>query len=158
MPYSVQDMLVIDTHAQNATRISVTLSTAQMKWAGAVLAKNGKIYGMPRKADSVLIIDPETNTVDTTTMGGLEAGGANKWGNGALGPDGRIYAPPFDTSDAVLIIDPQTNTTDMTTLSGISVGGYNWDVLVYSPDVNAFYGIPRADRSVLIVSCTKTLS
>ncbi len=33
------------------------------KWYGGVLAPNGKIYGMPRDSDSVLIIDQKANGI-----------------------------------------------------------------------------------------------
>ena len=40
-------------------------------WYGGVLAPNGKIYCVPSSASSVLIIDPATNTTDSTTLSGL---------------------------------------------------------------------------------------
>ena len=41
------------------------------KWAGGVLAPNGKIYCVPIIPESVLIIDPVTNTAETTSIYGL---------------------------------------------------------------------------------------
>lgn len=38
---------------------------------GGVLAPNGKIYGIPHDSTSVLIIDPATNTANTTAITGL---------------------------------------------------------------------------------------
>ncbi len=44
----------------------------QNKWQGGVLAPNGRIYGIPRDSTSVLIIDPATNTADTTTIDSVQ--------------------------------------------------------------------------------------
>ena len=64
----------------------------------------------------MLIIDPETNTVDTTTISGLTD---NVWRGGVLAPNGKIYGIPLE-STSVLIIDPETNTVDTTTISGFA--------------------------------------
>ena len=72
------------------------------KWASGVLAGDGKIYASPFDASSVLIIDPATNTADTTSIAGLPAQGT-KWYDAALGPDGRVYMLPF-SAEAVLTI------------------------------------------------------
>ena len=68
-----------------------------------MVAPNGKIYCIPRNSPSVLIIDPETNTADTTSITGLT--GTAKWFGGVLAPNGKIYGVPFD-SQSVLTIDP----------------------------------------------------
>jgi hypothetical protein len=79
--------------------------TGTGKWAGGVLAPNGKIYGIPSDATSVLIIDPTTNTADTTTITGLT--GIGKWVGGVLAPNGKIYGIPWGISYA-LILDPKS--------------------------------------------------
>jgi len=53
------------------------LSASAVKWWGGALADNDKIYCAPRHADSVLIIDTNTNTADTTTIPVSVA--TNKW-------------------------------------------------------------------------------
>ena len=72
------------------------------KWVGGVLAPNGKIYCMPYSSTSVLIIDPVTNTADTTTISGLT--GNNKWFGSVLAPNGKIYYIPF-ISTSVLVVN-----------------------------------------------------
>jgi hypothetical protein len=72
------------------------------KWGGGVLAPNGKIYGIPRGSPNVLIIDPETNTADITTMTGLTSVG-NKWYGGVLAPNRNIYGIPFDSQSVLQI-------------------------------------------------------
>ena len=88
-----------------------------IKWIGGVLAPNGKVYGIPYNATVVLIIDPVTDTADTTTITGLT--GSNKWLGGILAPNGKIYGIPYN-STVVLIIDPATDTADTTSITGLS--------------------------------------
>ena len=52
---------------------------------------DGAIYGIPQCADSVLRIDPATQSV--TTIGTLPPGG-HKWHGGVVGRDGCIYGIP----------------------------------------------------------------
>ena len=71
-------------------------------WHGGVLSRNGKIYGITfNNIDSVLIIDTETNTADTTTITGLKGG--VQYGGGVLAPNGVIYGIPLN-KDSVLRI------------------------------------------------------
>ena len=111
------------------------------------LAPNGKIYCIPRNSTSVLIIDPVTNTVDTTTISGLS--GVAKWRGGVLAPNGKIYGIPRDSS-SVLIIDPLTNTADTTTITGLT-GNFKWYGGVLAPN-GKIYGIPQNSTSVLIIN------
>eukprot|EP01052_Picozoa_sp_SAG31_P063547 SAG31_NODE_22470_length_524_cov_4.200000_1_plen_141_part_01 len=67
-----------------------------------VVGGDGKIYGIPWGADSVLIIDPATETADTTSISGV-ASGDGKWFGGVLGGDGKIYGIPRNV-DSVLTI------------------------------------------------------
>jgi maltose-binding protein MalE len=92
-----------------------------------------------------LIIDPETNTIDTTSITGLTD---NVWRGGVLAPNGKIYGIPF-ISTSVLIIDPETNTADTNTISGLS-SGVKWAGGALAPN-GKIYGIPYADNSVLII-------
>jgi hypothetical protein len=72
------------------------------KYAGAVLGADGLVYGLPCNADSVVVIDPETEAVSTLEPSvGASTG---KWCDGLLGEDGFVYCVPMDDSD-VLVID-----------------------------------------------------
>ena len=62
---------------------------AEFKWSSGVLAPNGLIYGVPYSTTSVLIIDPATNTLDTTTIAGLPFG-ASQWHGGLLAPNNNV--------------------------------------------------------------------
>jgi hypothetical protein len=87
------------------------LPSTLLKWRGGVLGPDGKIYGIPHNATSVLTIDPVTNTVDTTSINGLI--GIDKWRGGVLAPNGKIYALPLDAT-CVLIIDPFSPISNIT--------------------------------------------
>ena len=56
---------------------------------------------MPANSSSVLIIDPVTNTVDTTTITGLT--GTLKWIGGVLAPNGKIYCIPYASINILVI-------------------------------------------------------
>ena len=100
-----------------------TISPVSSDCEGGVLATNGKIYGIPRTATSVLIIDPNDNTIDTTTLSGIPTG--NNWTGGVLAPNGKIYCIPYD-SDKILVIDPINNTLSYLSDVGITSGGGKW--------------------------------
>jgi hypothetical protein len=53
----------------------------------------------------VLIIDPATDTGDTTTIAALA--GSDKWSAGVLAPNQKVYGIPFN-STSVLLIDPKS--------------------------------------------------
>lgn len=112
------------------------------------MVANGKIYAIPFDSSSVLIIDPQANTVDTTTITGLS--GTSKWQSGVLSPDGKIYSIPRD-SQSVLIIDPAANFTDTTTISGLPSVVKKWAGGVLALN-GRIYGIPADIDTVLIIA------
>ena len=87
-------------------------------WRGSVLA-NGKIFGIPTNATTILEIDPETRSV--STFGNVGGGGSDsdcaghlncgvdKWIEGVLVPSGKILGIPF-AAESVLEIDPVART------------------------------------------------
>jgi hypothetical protein len=87
------------------------------KWNSGVLPKSGLIYGIPDSASSVLILDPSTGELDTTSIEVLT--GNNKWKGGVLSCVSLIYCVPDDAS-CVLIIDPVTKSADVMSLQGCS--------------------------------------
>jgi len=135
----------------SGTEVAATITGfgGGLKWGGGVLAPNGKIYGIPRDSSRVLIIDPITDTADTTTI--TVTAGSDKWGGGVLAPNGKIYGIPFG-STSVLIIDPTTNTADTTTITGLG-GGLKWNRGVLAPN-GKIYCIPSDSTSVLIIDPT----
>ena len=117
IPWADPSVLIIDPATNTVDTTTITGLTGECeycndgsKWRGAALAPNGKIYAVPGSADDVLIIDPATDTYDRTTISGIN--GRDQPYDGSytmpvLAPNGKIYAPAFDTrTTSVLIIDP----------------------------------------------------
>jgi len=112
-----------------------------------VLAQYEKIYCMPfGETYNVLIIDPYTNTVDTTSISGLEIFGSYAYHGGILGANGKIYAMPFYSAEDILVIDPETNTFD--TIPGLETRVVKYGGGVLSPN-GIIYGIPINSKNVL---------
>jgi hypothetical protein len=152
IPNSINRVLVIDPTAE-PTAVQLLDSTtpgqlddpATFKWYCGVLAPNGRIYGIPRNAADILVIDPQAGTITREAMG-YTAGGS--YGGGVLAQDGKIYAVPFSAT-TVLIIDPATETADQSTITGLT-GASKWSGCVLAPN-GKIYGIPSTDPSVLLI-------
>jgi len=85
--------------AGTATRTAMGADlTGSDKWYGGVLGPDGKIYGIPRNATDILVIDPVAGTATRTAMG-ADLTGSDKWYGGVLGPDGKIYGIPLTATD-----------------------------------------------------------
>jgi streptogramin lyase len=112
----------------------VSLGTGM--WAGGVLAPNGKLYGIPGVAESVLIYDPITREYDADSI--PVPPGGSKWAGGILAKDGKIYCAPDSQSQRnVLVIDPKTDTVE---LRPFEADG-RWAGAVEAPD-GKIYCIP----------------
>jgi hypothetical protein len=126
---------------------AIPTSVASKKWYGGVLAPNGKIYAIPWDSTSVLIIDPETDTADESTISGLSST-TEKWLGGVLAPNGKIYCIPWN-SDCILILNTETNTYDDTTIAGL-IGSAKWNGGVLAPN-GKIYAVPCDATNVLII-------
>ncbi len=88
------------------TKDSVGSNTA--KWLGGVLAPNGKIYGIPNRADFILEIDP--NNLETIGPVGPNltvdpyTSQTHKWAGGVLAGNGNIYGIPEQATQVLEII------------------------------------------------------
>jgi len=122
------------------------LSSDTSKYLDIALAPNGKLYCAPRDATNVLIIDPATNTADTTTITGIT--GTSKYRGIALAPNGKLYCAPYDVTN-VLIIDPATNTADTTTIAGLT-STLKYQGIALAPN-GKLYCAPRDATNVLII-------
>jgi hypothetical protein len=65
----------------------------QDKWAGGVLAPNGRIYGIPWRSSSVLEFDPMTKAI---ALLGSTGSGNFSWSGGVVANSGRIVAVPYN--------------------------------------------------------------
>ena len=119
-----------------------------------MLAPNNKIYCIPDNATNIAIIDPVTNTIDTTsiTMATYpDLSGTNKFWGGVLAPNGKIYCSPRST-DYIGIIDPATNTFDSTVKFTKPVAGalYQWAGGALCSNGNIYFSPFEADKVLRI--------
>jgi streptogramin lyase len=153
IPYDSDTVLVIDPDADTFDTIPIPdpgspgpSPSDPSKWYGGVLAPNGKIYCIPWKADYVMIIDPESDTMVPDAIS-FSAVADLKWTGGVLSINGRIYCIPQEPR-RVLIIDPATTTVE---LAGyLPLDEDKWAGGVLGPD-GRIYGIPRNYHSVLVI-------
>lgn len=135
---------------------SIAGLAGENKWFGGVKAMNGKIYCAPYDSDSVLIIDPETDTVDTTSITGLNTANYTnlrtnngKWADGTLAPSGKIFCIPHH-ENCVLILDPETSSIDTTSLTSTDTSYYKWSGGVLA-DNGKIYGVPYSSEYFLVL-------
>jgi hypothetical protein len=121
------------------------------KWYGGVLAPNGKIYCIPWRADYVMIIDPESDTVVPNAIE-FDAYAVLKWTGGVLATNGKIYCIPQDPH-RVLVIDPTATPNEVELISSVPSDEDKWAGGVLGPD-GKIYGIPRNYHRVLVIDPT----
>ena len=144
---TARNILVIDPANASATTFLVDgLNEEIEKYAGGVLANNGKIYAMPYNESRVLEITPaHAGLADRAVPIGTAVNG--NWLGGVLADNGHIYGIPH-IGDTMLDIDP--GSAGVTTISlGLGVSGLSWagGVLLANGDI---YGIPYGADNVLI--------
>ena len=122
------------------------------KWLGGELGTDGRIYGVPGSAKSVLVVSVDTH--DVCEIGHHLKGpyvestypkNQFKWLRGARGRDGSIYGVPSN-ANTVLRIQPATGKCDI--IGGPWPGHWKWHGGVMGPDGN-IYGIPCNAEQVL---------
>ena len=73
MPFDADAVLIVDpaTGIADTTSLPVTPGGSSLngKWIGGALADNGKIYACPYSSSTLLIIDPSTNSVNSSIGG-----------------------------------------------------------------------------------------
>lgn len=126
--------------------------TGSSKWSDIAFAPNvNKLFSSPMNAQTVLIVDPLTNTTDTTSLGGLGTN-TSKWQGIAFASTvNKLFAAPYNAG-SVLVIDPMTNTTDTSTLviEG-QQGSAKWHGIAFVPVVNKLFAAPFSADAVLVV-------
>jgi len=103
--------------------------TNSQQFAGAVTGPNGRIYCIPARSPFVGIINPQTNTFDSTTITGINPTGAFLYKGGVLAPNGKIYCAPGSFTDiSIGVIDTVTNTFSTLAVPQPvpGTGGYGW--------------------------------
>lgn len=121
IPYSADRILIINTRTQEVKQGVDWLSGGGSytdnvygtgayfnKYSGGVYSPvDGYIYGIPRRADCLLRIDPRTDRAIEIPMdfSGVSGLTQSKWFGGVLGLNGKIYTVPWG-ADSILEIDP----------------------------------------------------
>lgn len=118
LPY-LFDYDLFSTHTNNISVDISGLSSDPAKFAGGVLASNGKIYCAPFNGNQILVIDPQTNRISYLTAPAAPSDTAS-WCGGVVGPDNRIYFCPYVKTD-ILVVDPFTDTVT-TVVTGLGSG------------------------------------
>jgi hypothetical protein len=141
----------VDPATQTATTFGYATGKGS-KWNHGVAGKDGKIYGIPFDASSILVIDPKTRSVSTLgDFGNMRY----KWRVGLVGPDGKIYGIPLN-HDSVLVIDTESGLFDMIPCGDIGRERMKWNGAAIGPD-GRIYCIPANSQSVLIIDpCKRT--
>ena len=145
-----ENALLYSSLEYSAARITLSASlSGSTKWAGGVLAKDGKIYCIPYDAADILIIDPLTQTATRSTLG-ASLSGSSRWYGGVLGLDGKIYSIPHSIAD-ILIIDPATQTATRSTLgASLSSLTAKWRSGVIGSN-GKIYCTPSTETTLLII-------
>merc|ERR1712070_750772 len=134
-----------DTDTADVTSI-VPSATETYKWGGMVLGSDGLLYGVPYYETTLLIIDPTTNTADTTSVTGLPAGSHKTLSS--VFANGCVISIPLN-SGHVLGIDINTYRVQAvyeTFLAGTTK--YSGGVLANNGLV---YGIPNSADHMLVI-------
>lgn len=149
IPYSAEDILIIDPRTNSATRSTLgeTLQGGS-KWASGCLGPDGKIYGVPYHASTVLIIDPIAGTAMQTDFG-LDLSDRAKWAGAVLGLDNKIYCIPRNARD-ILIIDAMAGTAVRSDMGARLHGSHKWSGGIRAGN-GRIYGMPRHARDILII-------
>ena len=91
-----------------------------------------------------------TGNATRSSMGASLGSGDRKWAGGVLGPDGKIYCVPDNSSD-ILIIDPLTQTATRSSMGASLSGSDKWAGAVLGPD-GKIYCVPRSASDILIIN------
>ena len=144
VPYASSYVLEIDPERRAVTPFAM-VGSGWGKWAGGVLALDGRIYAIPALETSVLEIDVEHRA--TARHGMLPNRGtlSDKWNGGVVAPDGKVYGIPWRSS-SVLEFDPDTKAV---ALRGDSLPtNFTWHGGVLTP-LGTIVALPYNSKAVL---------
>lgn len=119
------------------------------KYYGGALGSDGMIYCAPfTGATAVGVIDPATDTLDTTSLTWPTfAGDANTWQGAVAGRNGKVYMIP-NGSQHVLVIN--TTTRAVTRAGSLGATTNKWVGGVLAPN-GRIYGVPFVSTSILVI-------
>lgn len=133
-----------------AERTDLGLSLAgNNRFRGAVVARDGRIFCVPRQHPAFVIIDRDGSVTESSLGISLPSPSEHTWSGGTLGVDDRIYMTPRHAA-WVLIIDPATNTATLEDY-GLDMSGMDkWTGLVSAPN-GKIYSVPTAAPDILVI-------
>lgn len=108
-------VLKINTDTDELTTFGSSTMIGLRDFLGACscLGKNGKIYGAFRNADTILVVDPSTDTVSVLNVGPYSY--FESYLTNMLLPNGEIGYIPNKLTDPVLSLNTDTNTVSVFT-------------------------------------------
>jgi len=99
---------------------------------GSITAPNGKIYCIPWECNFVPIIDPITNTIDTTSISTVSGPITYQYyRGGVLAPNGKIYCAGDGAKNPTIGVI-NTNNNTFYTIPVTLPGGYSWSLGFYN--------------------------
>jgi len=147
LPCHARRLLVIDPARQVTRELPLPGVDPELpyKWMCSTLV-NGKVYGMPWSAPSVLCVDCATEEVSMIgNLGPMEG----KWAGGIAAQDGRIFGLPANERQ-VLVIDPRPARPEVYKLGHLPDRDHKWLTGVRADDGRIF-GIPWKASWVLVI-------
>ncbi|CAK0871663.1 unnamed protein product, partial [Prorocentrum cordatum] len=98
------------------------------KWSDPSAAADGRLYAAPFDSQSVLVIDPASQSIDAFWDPELNVQGEAKWARGVPAGDGCLYCAPL-SAPSVLVIRPEPRSLGLLGDLGCSQGKWNEGVL-----------------------------
>jgi hypothetical protein len=146
------ESLVVD-----ALLLPASLRDETHKWNGAVMARDGVIYGVPFQSNVVLVFNPTTNI--TTTIAVTGPSGMSRWSGGVLTNDGLLIFVPFDMF-TFGIVNPETRTFSVRamTANGAPTNQGKWHGAVLSSVTGLMYAFPWNTDKILTYNPGSNLS
>jgi hypothetical protein len=157
IPHRNAFVLRIDTLAKTAAlnNYGLTLTDDFKWWGGVYHPGTNKIFCAPSDATDCLIIDHGAGTATRNNFGidFTLYGSGNRFRKGCVGPDGKLYFSPYDSTPAanpqginVLQIDPVAMTAQILSFNLLNVQTVSRYLDLTLGDDNVMYGCPFTGR------------
>jgi hypothetical protein len=159
-PSHADTVLKIDTtepsRGQNCTLLPIHRAPGDTvqnyKWLGGAKGLNGKIYGMPCDASSILKINVENDYCSTFGHTGKEK---SKWQGAVLARDGCVYAIPSN-GRKILRIDTSKEENTFQLVGDLPLGKSKWQG-GFVGNGGAIYCVPQNGYRILRVTPSKSV-
>lgn len=126
----------------------ITGITGSTKYSSICKGIDGKLYCSPFNADNILVINPDDNTIDTTTYT-ITGNVSNYYSDIVSGKNGKIYVIP-NYNEEIIIIDPMQKTMDITTINNLADNVYKYGGGVALNDGRIILS-PYSDTNITII-------